>query len=78
MENTNTGSQIRESAEHEENLEQTHFTELTENMFENVVWSSVEEGLQGWKVGADLQDALQSSFTLGIQKVTCITSTSGL
>lgn len=47
-------------------MEQTHFTELTEHMFEDVVRSSVEEGFQGWEVGADLQDALQSSFTLGI------------
>lgn len=47
-------------------MDQTHFTELTEHMFEDVVGSSIEEGLQGWKVGADLQDALQSSFTLEI------------
>lgn len=56
-------------------LEQTHFTELAEHMFEDVVGSSIEEGLQGWKVGAHLQDALQSAVTLGNSKKKRITHT---
>lgn len=36
-------------------------------MLEDVVWSSVEEGLQGSQVGAILHNALHSPFTLGIK-----------